>query len=216
MAATETAKTCKQCGEVKGLSDFYAKAGAFCKKCAMANSKRYKKTKKECAKCNKFKLKTEFSKDPCQKSGLHPYCKLCTSEYGKKFRRIPYNKEQIKQKAKEYHIKNRDTILAKGKIYYEANKTRMRLRTRCHRLGITVEQYKEKFKGHNGNCDICGISEKEFERPLFIDHCHKTGEVRGLLCHQCNMLLGNSSDNLDILVAAYSYLNTIAEKRRAS
>ncbi len=216
MAATETIKVCNVCGESKGASEYYVKSGAVCKKCANENSRRYKDAKKKCAKCKTWKLKMQFSKDPCQKSGLHPYCKLCTAEYGKKFRRMPANKEQIRKKALAYHYKNRDSILAKSKIYYEANKERIRLRGRCHRLGMTIEQYNERFEEHTGNCDICGKHESEFERPLFIDHCHETGKVRGLLCQQCNMLLGNAFDDLDILAAASSYLINTAEIRRVS
>jgi hypothetical protein len=55
------------------------------------------------------------------------------------------------------------------------------------------------------NCQICG-SELTKKRRTYIDHNHKTGSVRGLLCPKCNILLGACNDNIDILNSAISYL----------
>jgi hypothetical protein len=57
------------------------------------------------------------------------------------------------------------------------------------------------------NCMICGIfvNGKNFH----IDHDHKTGKVRGKLCHKCNLGLGMFKDNIDILKQAIRYLGGI-------
>jgi hypothetical protein len=59
----------------------------------------------------------------------------------------------------------------------------------------------------------CKICKKEFNflskhKGLYIDHCHNTGKVRGLLCRNCNALLGNSKDNIDILYFSILYLKS--------
>jgi hypothetical protein len=70
-----------------------------------------------------------------------------------------------------------------------------------HKYGITVEQYDLMVKEQNGLCAICQKLEK-----LFVDHCHITGKIRGLLCLKCNLMLGSAVDNLDILNNGISYL----------
>lgn len=55
-------------------------------------------------------------------------------------------------------------------------------------------------------CAICGDVPKEGARRLAIDHCHASDEIRGLLCWNCNLLLGNARDSVDILRAAVAYL----------
>jgi len=47
----------------------------------------------------------------------------------------------------------------------------------------------------DSRCDICHITEEESHRPLMVDHDHKTEEVRGLLCNNCNLALGHLSDD---------------------
>jgi hypothetical protein len=71
--------------------------------------------------------------------------------------------------------------------------------------GIDAETFDRMVAEQNGRCAICMIKAK-----LCIDHDHDTGLVRGLLCHQCNVMLGNARDNILILQAGCRYL------RRAS
>lgn len=69
------------------------------------------------------------------------------------------------------------------------------------RYGITYEQRDELIKKQENKCAIC-----KGELPLHTDHCHKTGKVRGMLCSNCNTLLGLSGDNASVLRAAAEYL----------
>ena len=77
---------------------------------------------------------------------------------------------------------------------------------RKHRLkkqyGLTLEEYQERYNNQRGCCAICG---KAVEK-LHVDHCHTTGRVRGLLCTQCNVMLGMAQDNPDTLRAGAEYL----------
>ena len=83
-----------------------------------------------------------------------------------------------------------------------ANDLDFRDRERARRYGITLEQLHEMYARQNNACAICGRSGCE----LVIDHDHITGELRGLLCIPCNILLGLVRDDPSILRAAAEYL----------
>lgn len=71
------------------------------------------------------------------------------------------------------------------------------------RYGITSDDYDQMLICQGGKCAIC----KEQSDRLFVDHDHATRNVRGLLCHGCNIILGNAKDSPDILRAALAYLD---------
>ena len=83
--------------------------------------------------------------------------------------------------------------------YYERN------------YGITEAQY-EEFKAAQGHCCyLCGspgftIGKKNHTEKLAVDHCHATGVVRKLLCHNCNRALGLMKDNPELLRKAADYV----------
>lgn len=73
------------------------------------------------------------------------------------------------------------------------------------KYSITLEQYDELLARQNGGCAICG--RKAGKRPLHVDHCHLTGRVRGLLCHQCNWYLGTIEGGHTVLSRLLRYLS---------
>lgn len=73
--------------------------------------------------------------------------------------------------------------------------------------GITLEQYNQLFAAQNGCCKICSTHQGQLRRTLCVDHDHKTGKIRGLLCDLCNRGLGYLKDNTVILLEAIKYLN---------
>ena len=73
--------------------------------------------------------------------------------------------------------------------------------------GITYEEYLEILNKQNDCCAICkSILPNSKATKLFVDHCHTTGKVRGLLCSKCNHGLGHFNDNIDLLSEAIKYL----------
>jgi len=73
--------------------------------------------------------------------------------------------------------------------------------------GITQEDYDLMLDIQKECCAICGIEEqKTTKKRLFVDHDHKTGKVRGLLCQHCNFVLGQAKDSVEILENAITYL----------
>ena len=72
--------------------------------------------------------------------------------------------------------------------------------------GITVEQYQEMHERQGGLCAICGQANVR-GLSLAVDHCHETGEIRGLLCNPCNSGVGLLGDDPARLQAAIDYLS---------
>ncbi len=72
--------------------------------------------------------------------------------------------------------------------------------------GINVDEYNELFNQQNGKCKICGRHQSELKKSLSVDHNHLTGNIRGLLCNQCNLILGNANDKIIVLEKAIEYL----------
>lgn len=70
---------------------------------------------------------------------------------------------------------------------------------------MTAEEYDSLFEQQNGVCAICFQPETHF-KFLAVDHNHITGEIRGLLCHSCNLSLGGFGDDPVTVLRAYHYL----------
>lgn len=75
---------------------------------------------------------------------------------------------------------------------------------RKKKTGVTPSEYKELLIKQNGLCAICNKPDQRKE--LSADHCHASGTKRGLLCSNCNLLLGNAKDDIETLKSAILYL----------
>ena len=73
------------------------------------------------------------------------------------------------------------------------------------RFGINFDQYEYMLQEQNSVCAICGNKDKK-DKDLAVDHCHTTDKVRGLLCSDCNLGLGQFKDSVDLLLRAKKYL----------
>jgi hypothetical protein len=95
------------------------------------------------------------------------------------------------------------------KAYREANKPTLSAYNREWRLrndyGLTAEEYDILLESQNGLCKICRGMQADGRR-LAVDHDHKTGRVRGLLCDWCNRALGLFRDDPQLCEAAKEYL----------
>ena len=75
------------------------------------------------------------------------------------------------------------------------------------KYGLTLEQYDQMVVAQNGVCLVCGTdSPMGHHKRFVVDHNHTTGEIRGLLCSNCNLGLGCFSDNPNFLLKAAQYL----------
>lgn len=85
---------------------------------------------------------------------------------------------------------------------YWRNKRRFDMIER--RYGISKDEYLSLLDAQN---DVCAICHGTTERTLHVDHCHNSGLVRGLLCSNCNTLLGLAQEDIAILARAIEYLS---------
>ena len=127
---------------------------------------------KVCSKCKEIKSLDKFSKDRSRSDGYCNRCKVCTSEY-------------LKSK---YNYKHPDYKYPKMKEKGQRNYDLKRF------YGITLDDYNRIFIEQTGCCAMCGRHQSEFKKRLAVDHDHKTGKIRGLLCTNCNLKLGILED----------------------
>jgi len=93
-----------------------------------------------------------------------------------------------------------------NKEYRDANKELFRNSHLKSKYGIDLVEYNQMFAKQDGRCAICGRHQSEFKHSLAVDHCHETGEVRGLLCSTCNRGIGYLQDDASVVLRAASYL----------
>ena len=89
----------------------------------------------------------------------------------------------------------------------------MRVQKFQQRYGITLQQWDQMFIDQRGRCLICEIDLPAMGKGVHTDHCHNTGNVRGLLCSHCNLTLGHAKDNPNTLRAAAEYIEDYTEKQ---
>ena len=97
----------------------------------------------------------------------------------------------------------------KCRDYASAKRTGLNSR-RCWRqrgINITLEEYENLLKIQDSKCKICQRNKNDLSVALAVDHDHKTGKIRGLLCSSCNQGLGLFLDSPLLLKNAINYLN---------
>lgn len=84
--------------------------------------------------------------------------------------------------------------------------------------GLELEQWNEMLEKQGGRCAVCSVelivdlSVQRSMRKAMVDHDHKTGEIRGLLCGHCNTGIGHFQDDPDRLLSAVTYLLTRSKR----
>lgn len=76
---------------------------------------------------------------------------------------------------------------------------------RLAKYGITDQEFQAMLLAQSNRCAICQNVFKT-SKSTHVDHCHNTGRVRGLLCHDCNTGIGKLRDSVDLLQRAIDYL----------
>jgi hypothetical protein len=155
---------------------------------------------KICTKCKTDKSLNEFHKTSSNKSGFQSSCKACRKEY------YESTKEHHSKVRKIYYRENREKILIESGKSKKKHRRRVKNQHLQRYYGITLEQYESLYEKQEGKCAICDIHRSEQKRDLSVDHCHKTSEVRGLLCDTCNRGLGYFKDDIILFEKAIKYL----------
>lgn len=135
---------------------------------------------KTCTKCNCEKALIDFYRDKRGQFGVHSQCKKCSLVRQQKYQRE--NRQKFCDYQRKYH------------------------------RGVTPEHYAAMLHEQRGVCAICKQPETSRScggdkiAALAVDHCHRTGRVRALLCQNCNRGLGRFHDDSDKLEAAARYI----------
>jgi len=80
------------------------------------------------------------------------------------------------------------------------------------KFGLTLEDYDRMLADQDGGCAVCG--DPPGRSALHVDHCHESGQVRGLLCFRCNSAIGNLRDDPDVVASALAYLTRHGDASR--
>ena len=111
-----------------------------------------------------------------------------------------------KRRATLAKYNNKPERKAKMREYYQANKDRSRDRALQRKYGITLNEYNIMVDKQDHKCYICKRHKDEFSKTLSVDHCHKTGRVRSLLCINCNRALGMLQENVELMKKLIDYV----------
>ena len=112
------------------------------------------------------------------------------------------NKEHLAEYLKKRQKELGPELAAKQRAYYAANKTRYQRYERERRYGLDAASFEALLAKQQSRCACCGRKRVK----LFIDHCHTSGVVRGLLCLNCNTMIGHAHDSASRLEAGAKYL----------
>jgi hypothetical protein len=145
-----------------------------------------------------------------QKAYLKEYYQLHKNELDEKNRqwRLTHPDEH-KEHCRKYSQKHKEKIKETGNIWRASNSTRteqLDMKYKMAARGITIDDYENMLLRQDGRCAICGRDVCELSERLCVDHDHKSGRVRGLLCRPCNLILGNAREDIEVLAGAKIYL----------
>jgi len=156
--------------------------------------------KKTCSSCGSLKLIDDFYLRSSSSDGRQSLCKPCDKERHRKY--WAKNKKRLLANAKKSRERNLDKIKEQARRRRQDNPHKFRGYMLKHRYGISGEEYDGMLISQGLKCAICA----SHEAVLNVDHCHKSGDVRGLLCRKCNVGIGSFDDRIDLLLAAIRYL----------
>lgn len=184
------------------------------------------KTKAHCHICGETNPE-KFYRDKSRKSGFSSRCKICNRNYTRPLKRRKPKIDNPLLPEAELYCPSCKTVKTANDFYvskwrktgrashckdcYQKNyfndKERIKFQRIASTFGISKEDYETMLLNQNGVCAICNEPElsKRF-KFLAVDHCHKTGKIRGLLCSKCNQGLGYFNDNVSNLQSAITYL----------
>ena len=175
-------KICIECGKKHNRwTSKYQRHSYFCStSCYKKNWRRNKKeiSYRRCKQCNKEFILTRSDK------------LFCSNSCGRKHYRIN-NSERENINSKKWRLDNPDKV--------KISKRRDHLK---RKYGMSLEEFEDLSKKQNRKCKICG----RYMNKIDIDHNHKTGEIRGLLCNSCNRGIGHFKENTLSLIKTIKYL----------
>lgn len=174
-------RTCTKCGIEKSETEFYS-----------VTQRSITRLRRICKECFRAQLRNHSS-------DARPEGRIC-SQCGIYKPLSQFHKHKICLYGVEPMCK--ECRLRKRREYNRKYPERIRDTDLKAKYGMTIEDYNTMHARQDGRCAICGTSEEK----LVVDHNHKTGQVRELLCHLCNAMIGCAREDIAILTSAVAYL----------
>ena len=182
--------------------------------------------RKACPCCRGMKPLTDFSPRKGGRHGRASHCKTCHNRRAKErpsdpvrargryraalAQKTPDELAAYRQKrsvmSRRNYYKDRDRILERNRQSRREDPARWRNVQLKHSYGLTLDQYNALLAKQGGVCAICRCQPSVQRKPLAVDHDHRTGAVRGILCGKCNVRLVALDDH-EWLATAHEYLN---------
>lgn len=124
------------------------------------------------------------------------------------------NPEKTLARTANWRTENKDHVRVYRRDYKDRDRRRDRERHFAKSYGITMDDYEAILAAQGAKCALCSISAESSPRKrLFVDHCHETGRVRGLLCDGCNKSLGVIEKYRDKLSSMLEYADNAEANR---
>jgi hypothetical protein len=176
-----------------------------------------------CRDCHQKLHVSTSVKDASRKRGIMERCQECDRKRKKAHRDSPVTgpaqRVKVRNAMRALNRERRaagtgwsDSLTEEQLEAKRAGNRRYNREKRWASIGASPEYYAEQFARQGGRCAMCGTdkpargrSGKEDEY-FCIDHCHKTGALRGLLCSDCNLIIGHANDDPERLRAGIAYL----------
>lgn len=122
----------------------------------------------------------------------------------------PERRKKNTEYQKEYRAKNPDKVRAASVRYNERNRAKRREQYRNYGFkklyGIALEERDALLAAQGFRCAACGREKQGGRRWWHVDHCHRDGQVRGILCTNCNVALGHVNDDIEHLNKLIRYI----------
>ena len=137
-------------------------------------------------------------------------CRVCKKQKGLLEDYYLSRKDPTKNSSYSYECK--DCTVKRTVQYNKDNSETVRSQYLKREYGMTFEEFDAMLSSQDICCAICGTNKPSKTRGrinrFHVDHDHKTGKVRGLLCKSCNIALGEVEDNIHTLKSMIEYLES--------
>jgi hypothetical protein len=205
---------CPKCGAVEDRTAMPGRMPTKCKACAPAPKRRIEKqVERLCVICNRTFLARSHRACVCSTECKRKHAARRANKLDRERKRdlpdrvgacIDCGAELRKPASHRGYLPRRcDTC---GTIRRTAQVVRKEAARRLRRYGLTVEQYEAMRAAQGDRCACCGRTEPGGTGTWHIDHDHKTGRVRTLLCDRCNKVVGAVKEDVDIAIAIAKYI----------
>lgn len=156
---------------------------------------------KKCSQCGI--IGNKFNKNKNRKDGYEHRCQPCSIKNGREYR------EKVRKIGDTYQTRDPNRVRRTIVDWRNENKDRIRSykqRVWFKKYNLSIHERKQMIINQNNKCAICERDGETLKKGLSVDHCHRTGKVRSLLCTHCNTGLGRYFDNPILLMKAARYI----------